>query len=91
VVDITQQPDGTLNGEWTGKAFPPDAACPPGLGSNPTGPVNGSNTILEVQFSLLGAGDFQGQVLDSKTLKGSFESCGSYEIMFSLVGPVPPP
>jgi hypothetical protein len=91
-VTITQRPDGTLSGQWSGKVSPADAACPPGLGSDPTGPVNGTNTILEVRLSLLGAGDFDGQAVDSKTLKGSFVSCGNaYAISFSLVGPVPPP
>ena len=91
-VTITQRLGGTLSGQWSGKFFPADAACPPGLGSNPTGSVNGTNTVLEVRFSLLGAGDFDGQAIDSKTLKGSFISCGNaYPVIFSLVGPVPPP
>lgn len=91
-VSITQRPDGTLSGQWSANFFPLGAACPPGLGSSPTGPLNGTNTVLEVRFSLLGAGDFQGQAIDSKTLKGSLESCGGvYPVIFSLVGTVPPP
>src|SRR5437762_3398649 len=90
-VTISQRSDGTLGGQWSGKSFPPDAPCPPQLGATPSGPVSGSNTVLGVQFSLLGAGDFEGQAIDSKTLKGGFESCGStYATLFSLAGPVPP-
>ena len=91
-ISITQQPDGTVSGQWSGKMFPANAPCPPGLGTNPTGPVNGTNTVLEVRLSLLGAGDFDGQAIDSKTLKGSFISCSNaYAIVFSFVGPLPPP
>jgi hypothetical protein len=90
-VSVTQRPDGTVSGQWSGR-FAADAACPSDLGPNPTGVVNGANTVLEVRLSLLGAGDFDGQAIDTKTLKGSFVSCGGvYAIIFSLAGPVPPP
>lgn len=83
-MDIIQHEDGSVEGNWSGKAITP-IVCPPGLGTNPTGPVNGSNTVLEVRLALLGAGDFQGQIVDDKTLKGSFDSCQNiYEVSFSL-------
>jgi hypothetical protein len=90
-VTITQRRDGTLSGQWSGKA-PANAVCPPDLGLNPTGPVSGINTVLEVRLAVLGAGDFDGQMVDSQTLKGTFDSCGvGYSIVFALMGPVPPP
>jgi hypothetical protein len=90
-MSITQRPDGTVSGQWSAKMFPENAPCPPGLGANPTGPVNGTNTVLAVRLSLLGAGDFDGQAIDSRTLKGSFVSCSTSAIVFSFVGPLPPP
>jgi hypothetical protein len=91
-MSITQLPDGTVSGQWSATTFPPNPSCPPDIGANPTGPVNGTNTVLEVRLSILGAGDFQGQAVDSKTLKGGFISCGTvYAIVFSFVGPLPPP
>jgi hypothetical protein len=90
-MSITQQPDGTVSGEWSAKIFPADAPCPPGLGVNPAGPVNGTNTVLEVRLALLGAGDFDGQAIDSKTLRGAFVSCSiASVIVFSFVGAAPP-
>jgi hypothetical protein len=90
-MSITQRPDGTLSGQWSGRA-PADTICPPELGLNPTGPVSGSNTVLEVRLSFLGVGDFDGQAINGGTLKGTFDSCGmAYMIVFSLVGSVPPP
>jgi hypothetical protein len=91
-MSITQRPDGTVSGQWSANMVPENAPCPPGLGPNPTGLVNGTNTVLEVRLALLGAGDFDGQAIDSRTLKGSFVSCSStYAIVFSFAGPLPPP
>jgi hypothetical protein len=90
-MNITQRPDGTVSGQWSAKVLPTNAPCPPGLGANPTGPVNGTNTVLEVRLSLLGAGDFDGQAIAGQTLKGSFVSCSTYAVVFSFVGPLPPP
>src|SRR2546423_11451675 len=89
-LDLSQSADGRVKGDWSGKVLPPNPACPPGLGATPTGPVNGRNTNLEVQLSVLGVGDFEGQIVDDKTLTGGLLSCGSiYPITFSLVGPIP--
>jgi hypothetical protein len=91
-MSITQLPDGTVSGQWLAMTIPPSVPCPPGLPANPTGPVNGTNTVLAVRLSFLGAGEFDGQALDSKTLKGGFVSCGTvYAMIFSFVGPLPPP
>ena len=91
-MSIRQRPDGTVSGQWSAKIFPANAPCPPGLGSNPTGPLTGTNTVLEVRLAFLGAGDFDGQTTDGKTLRGSFVSCSSaLIIVFSFVGPLPPP
>jgi hypothetical protein len=91
-MSVTQGADGTVSGQWSAKMLPADPPCPPGLGANPTGPVSGTNTVLAVRLSFLGAGDFDGQAIDNKTLKGSFVSCSSaYSIVFSFVGPLPPP
>lgn len=87
---IAQNTDGTITGTWTSDVSPPHPACPPGLSDRGTGPVSGSNTVLGVQFSLLGAGDYQGQATDTATLRGSFESCGvTYVMVFARAGPAP--
>jgi hypothetical protein len=91
-IRITQLPNGTISGQWSASMFPINAPCPPDLGANPMGPVNGTNTVLEARLSLVGAGDFDGQVIDGETLRGSFVSCNNiYAIVFSFVGPLPPP
>jgi hypothetical protein len=89
-VHINQHPDGTIDGSWSGKDTSPDGTCPPGLGSAPTGTVSGTNTVVEVQLSLVGVGEFDGQAIDDKTLDGSLETCGQfYPIRFSLAAALP--
>jgi hypothetical protein len=89
-VVIDQNPDGTIVGTWSGDVSPPNPACPPNLSDRATGIVSGSNTVVGVQFALVGAGDFLGQASDVATLRGSFQSCGqTYAIMFALAGPAP--
>ena len=87
---MDQALDGTLNGRWSADTSIPDIACPPSLGSAPAGPLNGVHTILQVQFSLLGIGDFSGQATNDRILKGSVETCGQvYPMIFSPQSAVP--
>jgi hypothetical protein len=82
-MELTQAPDGGVQGEWAGVGSPPDPVCPPQLGSAPRGRVAGSNTVLELRLSLIGAGEFSGQVRGDE-IKGSFASCNiTYSITFS--------
>jgi hypothetical protein len=91
-ISITQLRDGTVSGEWSATTLSPNPSCPPDLGPSPIGSVSGTNTVLGVYLSLLGAGDFEGQIVDSETLEGSFVSCSSvYAVVWSFVGPLPPP
>jgi len=89
-MDLAESPDWSVQGQWSARLVPPDATCPPSLGPTPTGPVTGSNTVLALNLSILGTGDFQGQAVDDKTLRGSVRSCEVfYRVTFTLVGPVP--
>ena len=90
LMDLTQNPDGTVQGKWSGKLFPLGVSCPPGLNATPTGSVTGTNTVLEVRLAILGTGDFDGQAVGNQTLQGGLLSCGVvYPVIFSLIGPVP--
>lgn len=89
-MNLAQETDGSVSGQWSGIGSPPNPVCPPGLGSAPVGTVSGSNTVLEVRLSLLGAGVFAGQVGDDDTLRGSFIACEiPYPVTFSRESPAP--
>ncbi|MGZ3333224.1 MAG: hypothetical protein ACXU91_04205 [Gemmatimonadaceae bacterium] len=89
-VVIRQSPDGTITGTWVSDVSPPHPDCPPDLSARTGGTVSGSNTVIGVQFSVVGAGDFQGQAIDSATMRGSFQSCANtYVVTWSLAGPAP--
>jgi hypothetical protein len=89
-VIINQAPDGALSGTWSSDVSPPHPPCPPDVSDRATGTMSGSNTVVAVQFSLLGAGDFEGQVIDSAHIRGSLISCSSIlAISLLRAGPVP--
>jgi hypothetical protein len=87
---ISQNSDGTVAGTWSSDVSPASPLCPPELSDKAAGSVSGTNTVLEVRLSVLGVGDFQGQAINSGTLRGSFQSCGNaYLVTWSLAGPAP--
>ena len=87
-LQVAQQENGVVSGAWTGKFFPPDAPCPPGLTPAASGPVTGTNTVLELRFAISGVGDFEGQAIDADTLRGSVQSCNNvYAVTFTFLGP----
>ena len=87
---IRQSPDGTITGTWDSDVAPPHPPCPPDISDRGVGTVDGTNTVVGVQFSLKGAGDFQGQAVDGTTMRGAFQSCGNnYVVTWSLAGPLP--
>jgi hypothetical protein len=89
-LNLTQDAGGKITGEWAGKVSSPNATCPPEIGTAPTGPVTGTNTVIGISLSVLGAGEFRGQVISPTEMRGSFESCAfGYEVTFSLRGPAP--
>jgi hypothetical protein len=89
-VIINQTPDGMLTGTWSSDVSPPHPSCPPDVSDKGAGTIGGSNTVVGVQFALLGAGDFQGQIVDSAHMRGSLMSCGViWTVSFSRSGLAP--
>jgi hypothetical protein len=87
---ISQTADGTITGTWAGKVSPPHPVCPPDLEATSAGTITGTNTVIGVNLAILGTGDFQGQVIDGTTLRGSILSCASlYPVTWTLADPVP--
>jgi hypothetical protein len=58
------------------------------LSHEPTGTVFGTNTVLEVEFEILGAGHFNGQEPETGLMRGYVYSCSIYyPIAFHRTGP----
>jgi hypothetical protein len=81
---ITQDDAGRITGQWSASIPPPMPQCPPQLLPESTGPITGTNTVLEIRLSLVGVGDFQGQWIDQNTLRGAVLSCNAlYPVTFT--------
>lgn len=77
-VEIIQDDTARLRGSWSGKATPPPGGCPPGIGLAPSNIIFGSNTIAQVEFQMLGAGQFNGALVSPTLIEGRVRSCGVF-------------
>ena len=90
-VEIIQEEDARLRGSWTGKAPLPLPTCPPGLNTTPGNVIFGSNSIAQVEFQLLGAGQFNGALVSPTRIEGRVRSCGKfYRLDFEFLTPEVP-
>jgi hypothetical protein len=70
-VNLTQGSDGTISGTYSATSDPALQLCTTPGPCAVFGPVSGANTVFQVFFKLLGAGDFSGQLIDANELKGA--------------------
>jgi hypothetical protein len=76
-VTLAQAPDGSITGTYTVIGTPGLQFCP-GTGTCAiSGTVTGSNSVLQVFFSLSDAGDFTGQLIGGNELRGAMSRTGS--------------
>lgn len=90
-VEIIQEEDAKLRGSWSGKATPPPGNCPPGIGLAPSNAIFGSNSIAQVEFQMLGAGQFNGALVTPTRIEGRVRSCNRfYRLDFEFLTPEVP-
>ena|SRR5688572_13689344 len=77
-VEIIQEPDAKLRGSWSGKATPPPNDCPPGIGLAPANVIFGTSSIAQVEFQMLGAGQFNGALVAPTRIEGRVRSCSRF-------------
>jgi hypothetical protein len=87
-VEIIQEEDAKLRGSWSGKATPPPNDCPPGIGLAPSNVIFGSHSIAQVEFQMLGAGQFNGALVSPTRIEGRVRSCSKfYTLNFEFLTP----
>jgi hypothetical protein len=78
-MDIVQEPGGIVSGKWFAKGDGGGGGCLPGIPCNATGDVIGTNTVAQVRMDLLGAGKFEGALVQPTKLRGIFVVGQSYD------------
>jgi hypothetical protein len=85
---MVQEPKGIVSGGWTATRIGPAGECPVvGVACAAFGDVIGRNLVAHVQIELVGAGQFEGNLVKPETLRGVFVvQTGSDTITFVRTG-----
>jgi len=83
-LEMIQEPKGIVSGKWFAKGDGGGGGCPEATPCNAFGNLIGRNTVSQVELELLGAGRFEGVLLESDRLRGIFAVGTAYDtITFS--------
>ena len=77
-LEIVQESGGIVSGKWFAKGDG-GLGCFPGIPCNATGDLIGTNTVAQVEINLLGAGKFEGALVQPAKLRGIFVVDQSYD------------
>ena len=78
-MELNQQDTGVVKGKWFAKGTGGNGGCPVATPCDAFGFVVGRNTISRVEIELLGAGKFDGRLVDPQTLRGTFALGSGYD------------
>ncbi len=80
---LIQESGGIVSGEWYVRTDGGVGDCPPRTACEAFGNLIGWNTVSQVELELLGAGKFEGALVEPNRLRGIFiVSAGSDTITF---------
>jgi hypothetical protein len=83
-MELNQQDTGIVHGSWFARGSGGGEACPSGKPCDASGVVVGRSTIAKLSIELLGAGRFEGRLVDPGTMRGVLEVGNDYDtITFS--------
>ena len=77
-LEILQEPQGIVSGNWFAKQDA-QGGCPTGATCNASGMLIGRNTVSQVEIQLLGAGRFEGALVEPNRLRGIYAVGESYD------------
>lgn len=69
---IVQEGNGLVSGSWSAKGDGGSGGCLPGVPCNAFGNLIGRNLVSQVAIELLGAGTFEGTLIEPTRLRGVF-------------------
>lgn len=76
---VVQEPQGIVSGKWTAKR---DAgACGQPVACDVTGDLIGRNTVSQVEIQILGAGRFEGGLVELNRMRGIFAVQDGYDTL----------
>lgn len=76
---LVQEANGIVSGGWSAKGDGGSGGCPPAVPCDASGHLIGRNTMANINIELLGAGSFEGVVIDQTKLRGALILPAGYD------------
>jgi len=86
-LEISQEPEGIVSGQWFARGEAGAGACPSGNACDAFGHLSGRNTVSQVELELLGAGKFEGGLVEVDRMRGIFAVQESYDTITFVRAP----
>lgn len=78
---LVQEANGIVSGGWSARGDGGAGGCAPGVPCDTFGNLIGVNTVSKVNLELLGAGSFEGVLMEPTRLRGAFSAPAGYDTM----------
>jgi hypothetical protein len=76
---LVQEPNGIVSGGWSARGDGGAGGCEVGVPCDAFGYLIGVSTVSKVSLELLGAGSFEGVLMEPTRLRGAFSAPGGYD------------
>ena len=76
---LVQEANGIVSGGWSARGDGGAGGCTPGVPCDASGNLIGVNTVSKVNLELLGAGSFEGVLMEPTRLRGAFSAPAGYD------------
>jgi hypothetical protein len=76
---FVQEPKGIVSGTWSARGDGGAGGCAVGVPCDAFGNIIGVNTVSKVALEILGAGSFEGVLVEPTHLRGTFSAPGGYD------------
>lgn len=80
-LEILQEPQGIVSGKWFALQDGDGGGCPVGTLCDASGDIIGRNTVAQVEIHLVGAGRFEGALVEPNQLRGIYAVNESYDVI----------
>jgi hypothetical protein len=69
---LVQEPKGIVSGQWAAHGDGGAGGCAPNVPCEANGTLIGLNTVAKINLELLGAGSFEGALIEPTKIRGAF-------------------
>lgn len=78
---LVQEPKGIVSGSWTAHGDGGAGGCAPNVPCEASGTLIGLNTVSKINIELLGAGSFEGALIEPTIIRGALTAPQGYDTL----------